>query len=119
LEERVTLKDEAGEMLDSVRLLSIANQKLYPVQETNLQLIPLVIFGEKLKNVVNLDFDSKKVTFTLTGKADYPKNQEQIRKDYLTQCTHRILGSDFNVTVKLNNKSNYQEKTKTKKKNKR
>lgn len=92
---------EQEKIVDTMRLASMATGRLYDVQILNLKCIPLVVFGEELLNEFKIDFDKKTILFELTGKADFPKEETQVRFEHLVQYVQRLMGN-FKVQVSLN-----------------
>ena len=95
------------EIIDKVRLLSIATGKIYDIQILNLKSIPLVLFGEGLKNEIALDCDNLMVKFSLTGKCQHTKAEIKERAEHLVQYVKRLLGSKYSTSLVLNEKVIY------------
>lgn len=95
---------DAEKVIDTIRLRSIAEGKLFDVQILNLKAIPLVIFGEDLTNTFQIDFEARKIHFELTGITTVPSVQFKERLGFLIQSVRKIIGN-FEVTVLLNKKN--------------
>jgi hypothetical protein len=99
-----TIDPDANSLVSSTRIMSIAAGQLFPMQIASLKAIPLVVFGEALKNEVNVDFDAKSVIFTLTGTSNFPVAETEVRLGYLIQYVHQLIGK-FEVSVFLNGRN--------------
>lgn len=99
--DEITMQEK---LIDELRLKSIATGQIYDLQLLNLKCIPLVIFGEQLLNEFTIDCEKCTIHFELTGKADYPEDEQKARLGFLVQSVQKILGQ-YAVTVLLNKKA--------------
>lgn len=106
--EKIVTED----FIDKVRMLSQATGKIYDFQLLNLKSIPLVMFGENLKNEVSVDCDNMVVKFNLTGKCQHKPAEIKVRVAHLVQYVRRLLGSQYKVALVLNKKVIYGNRDK-------